>query len=155
METTADWTMEAEETGGKRTTDQVRDKGHRLMGIIHITQEKHCGKEFVQLLSKLIRWLVGESSIVAFAQRVAAQDLGNLAGMATLRKSPRNLRSVYPVFGTIRGANPPVRWSLILVLTLARLSEWRWKNNRSFLCTVALTWQEEKRKKSNRTQTSK
>lgn len=49
---------------------------------------------------------------------------------------------VYPAFGTIRCANPPVCWSLIPVPTLTRLSKSCWlemKNNRRFLSPVV--WQ--------------
>lgn len=60
-----------------------------------------------------------------------------LAGIANFNKPP----SVYPVFGPFRGTNPPLLRSLIPVLTLTRLSEWKRENNGSFLCTVAPAWQ--------------
>lgn len=80
------------------------------MRIIQITVQKHSGKEFVQIrTNQVISW---QAQYHSFAQRVvfflSVHDLENLAGMATFKKSPGNLKSVYPVFGTIRGANPPV-----------------------------------------------
>lgn len=103
--------MAAEETGGKRTRDQVRDKGQRLIGIIQSTQrdtvETVCS-HLVQT-NQLISWRVQSHSFCSEGcSFLAAHDPGNLAGMATFKKSPRNL-SVYPDFGTIRDANPPVR----------------------------------------------
>lgn len=42
-----------------------------------------------------------------FLFSLSTSDLENLAGTATFKKSPRNLRSVYPAFGTVRCALTP------------------------------------------------
>lgn len=41
--------MKAEEPGGSRTTDQMRDEGQRLIKIIQFTMQKHSEQEFSNL----------------------------------------------------------------------------------------------------------
>lgn len=128
MKDMAEWTKNPKET--------VRNKWKRLITIIPITQKNTVEKSSFRFspnesndqLASPVSCSVGCSFLAAH----------NLAGIAHFNKPP----SVYPVFGSFRGTNPPLLRSLILVLTLTRLSEWKRENNGSFLCTVAQAWQE-------------
>lgn len=136
----ADGTMEFKETEGTRTAEQVRNKGQRLIQIIQITMKNTVENILFRLAqtNQMISWQVQHRAQSA-GLFLATHNLKNAAGMANFHKSPR----VYPVFGTFGGTNPPLHWSSIPFLTLTRLYEWRWENNGSILCTVALAWQKE------------
>lgn len=105
--------------GNRRTVEQERNKGQRLLKNnpnYTATQQKRVCPDLAHI-NQMIGWQPRHHAqwVVLFWQRAATK---NVAGMANCDKS----LSVYPVFGTLRGTNPALRWSWIPVLTHTRLS---------------------------------
>lgn len=112
-------TMKNGARGNRRTVEQGRNKGQRLLKNnpnYTETQWKRVCPDLARI-NQMIGWQARHRAqwVVLFWQRTATK---NVAGMANCDKS----LGVYPVFGTFRGTNPPLRWSWIPVLKHTRLS---------------------------------